>query len=54
MYGKAKKVRGGQHFEILGTLRSNDATSTRKLLKKWICVLSVFIAIIPTHSLCQM
>ena len=34
--------------------RSNDATTTRALLKKWICVLSVFIAIIPTHLLCQM
>ena len=35
------------------TLRSNDATSTRTPLKKWICVLSVFIAIVPTHWLCQ-
>ena len=35
------------------TLRSNDATSTRTSLKKWICVLSVFIAIVPTHWLCQ-
>ena len=39
---------------LLGTLRSNDATATRTSLKKWICVLSVFIAIIPTHLLCQM
>ena len=38
----------------LGTLRSNDATATRTTIKKWICVLSVFIAIIPTHLLCQM
>ena len=39
----------------LGTLRSNDATATRTSLKKWIFVLSVFIAIIPsTHLLCQL
>ena len=38
----------------LGTLRSNDATATRTSLKKWICVISVFIAIIPTHLLCQL
>ena len=38
----------------IGTLRSSDATATRTSLKKWICVLSVFIAIIPTHLLCQM
>ena len=37
----------------LGTLRSNDVTATRTSLKKWICVLSVFIAII-THLLCRM
>ena len=37
-----------------GTLRSNDATATRTSLKKWICVLSVFIAIIPTHLLGQL
>ena len=36
-------------IELLGTLRSNDATVTRTSHKKWICVLSVFIAIIPTH-----
>ena len=40
-------------IELSGTLRSNDATATRTSLKKWICVLSVFIAIIPTHLLCQ-
>ena len=39
--------------QLLGTLRSNDATATRTSLKKWICVLLVFIAIIPTYSLCQ-
>ena len=38
----------------LGTLRYNDATATRTSLKKWICVLSVSIAIIPTHLLCQL
>ena len=36
-------------FLIIGTLRSNDATATRTSRKKWICVLSVFIGIIPTH-----
>ena len=40
--------------ERAGTLRSNDATAMRMSLKKWICVFSVFIAIIPTQSLCQM
>ena len=39
---------------IIGTLRSNDATATRTSLKKLICMLSVFIAIIPNHLLCQM
>ena len=39
---------------LLGTLRSNDATATRTSLKKRICVLSVFIAIIPTLLLCQL
>ena len=39
---------------IIGTLRSNDATATRTSRKKSICVLSVFMAIIPTHSLCQL
>ena len=38
----------------LGTLISNKATAMRTSLKKWICVLSVYIAIIPTHLLCQM
>ena len=38
----------------IGTLISNDATAMRTSLKKWICVLSFFIAIIPTHLLCQM
>ena len=37
-----------------GTLRSNDATAMRTSLKNGICVLSVYIAIIPTHLLCQM
>ena len=35
--------------DSLRTLRSNDATATRTSLKRWICVPSVFIAIIPTH-----
>ena len=39
---------------LIGTWSSNDALATRMSLKKWICVLSVFIAIIPTHLLCQM
>ena len=39
---------------LIGTLRSKDATATRTSLKKWICVLSVFITIISTHLLCQM
>ena len=38
---------------LLGTLRFNDATAMSTLLKKWIWVLSVLIAIIPTHLLCQ-
>ena len=38
----------------LGTLGSNNATATRTSLEEWICVLSVFIAVIPTHLLCQM
>ena len=33
------------------TLRSNDATATRTSLKKWICVLSVLIAIVDTNLL---
>ena len=44
-------VRGARE---IGTLRSNDAPATRTSLKKLICVLSVFIAIIPCHLLCQM
>ena len=40
-------------FMIVETLRSNDATATRTLLKNWIWVLSVFIAIISTHLLCK-
>ena len=39
---------------ISGTLRPNDATATRTSLKKWICVLSIFVVITPTHLLCQM
>ena len=36
---------------LIRSLRSNDATTTRTSLKKWICVLSVLIAIVPTHLL---
>ena len=39
---------------ILGSLRSNDATAMRMPFKKGICFLSIFIAIVPTHLLCQM
>ena len=37
-----------------GTLRSEDMTAAKMSLQKWICVLLVFIAIIPAHLLCQM
>ena len=33
---------------LRGSLRSDNATATRMSLKKWICVLLVFTAIIPT------
>ena len=33
---------------LRGSLRSDNATATRTSLKKWICVLLVFTAIIPT------
>ena len=39
---------------ILETLRFNDTTATKVLLKKSVSVLSVLIAIIPTHLHCQM
>ena len=42
---------GGRSHFSLETLRSTDATATRTSLKNWICVLSVFIVIIPTHLL---
>ena len=38
---------------ILRTLRCKDAMVARTSLKKSICALSVFIAIIPTDLLCQ-
>ena len=41
-------------FMIVETLTSNDATATRTSLKNCICVLSVFMAVIPTHLLCRM
>ena len=37
-----------------GTIRFNDATATKTFRKKYNCVISVFIAIIPTHLLSQM
>ena len=45
------RLRVVTHFSsgIIGTLRSNDATATRTSIKKWTCVPTVFIAIIPTH-----
>ena len=39
---------------ILGTLRLNDMTVRTMLLKKSVTVLSVLIAITPTHLHCQM
>ena len=39
---------------MLGTLRFNDMTATKMLLKKSVSFLSVLIAIIPTHLYCQM
>ena len=44
----------GRAIELSGTSRSNDATATGTSLKMWICVISVFIAIIPAHLPCQM
>ena len=48
---RAEKVRkcDGAHCPIIG-----DLTITKTSLKKRIWLLSVFIAIIPTHLLCQM
>ena len=40
--------------QLVWTLRSDDPTAAKTSLQKWICVLSVFIAIISTHWLCQM
>ena len=39
---------------MYGLKRSNDATTVRTSLKKWIRFLSVYIAIIPAHLHCQM
>ena len=50
----ARRVTNSVLMNLLGNLRFNDATAMRTSLKKWICVLSVLIAIIPTHLLCQM
>ena len=41
-------------YPFFCTFRSNEATAARTSLKKWICVLSTFIVIIPTHLLGQM
>ena len=38
---------------ILGTLRSDNAMAVNTSFKKWIYILPVFIAIIPTHLLYQ-
>ena len=45
------RLRVVPHFSsgIIGTFRSNEATATRTSIKKWTCVPTVFIAIIPTH-----
>ena len=51
---KCPEYNNRNSMTTIGTLRSNDATAMRTSLKKWIYVLSVFIAIIPTHLLCQM
>ena len=42
----------GRHLFPYGGLLI-DAMATRTSLKKRICLLSVYIAIIPTHLLCQ-
>ena len=42
-------------MHIKGGLRYHDGDSLKKMsLKKRICVLSISIAITPTHLLCQM
>ena len=51
IYQLKKKTQRVGWIEKIGTLRSNDATAMRTSLKKWICVLSVYMAIIPTHLL---
>ena len=51
---KCPEYNNRNSMTTIGTLRSNDATAMRTSLKKWIYVLSVFIAIISTHLLCQM
>ena len=62
LFNRVSVASGGQPNErsstepelLLDTLRSNDATGARTSLKKSICVLSVLIANIPTHLLCQL
>ena len=49
-FGKEKKTGAElRPAKPIGSIRANDTTATRTSLKKWICVLSVFIAIIPTY-----
>ena len=51
---KKRKLCGCEIFEFkIGTLRSDEAMAAKTPLKKWIYVLSAFIAIIPTHFLYQ-
>ena len=48
------KLYGCEIFQFeIGTLRSDEAMAAKTSLKKWIYVLSAFIAIIPTHFLYQ-
>ena len=54
VFEKIFKPRLVRSTEKIGSLRSNDAAATKTSLKKWICDLSVFIAIIAIHLLCQM
>ena len=39
---------------ILGTLRSEDGDGIVNVSYKWICVLSIFMPIIPSHLPCEM
>ena len=48
------KIHVSDNKDFLDLERSNDAMGKRTLFKKWIWVLSAFIAIIPIHLFCQM